>query len=452
MQRFANILKRLLPSPFSIALVLTGITWLLAIVFAKPQEVSITAHTQDVLIYWANGLWSQGLLVFAFQMMLMLILGHVLALSEPIDKVLAKLTKNVRSGAEAAAWVTFLSVAVGLFNWGLALVVGAVFARKIGEFAAANNLKINYAVIGAAGYSGLLVWHGGISGSSLIKVAEPGHLAGMVSADLATELPNRLTFDATVFSTMNLLVSAVLLVALPTVMYLVAKKAKPMGIALETRVNQTKLSIPEGAERLDYSSRFGKLFGIVVLSVVFIFFLQEGFLGYFTPNRINLLLFGLCLVSHKHISGLLQALNEAIGGASGILLQFPLYFGIMGVFNSSGLISLFSETLVNNSSELSFPLFTFLSAAVVNIFVPSGGGQWVVQGPIILEAALALKADLGKSILALAYGDQLTNMLQPFWALPLLGITGLKAKEILPYTLVLLVAGAIIFVSALLFF
>ncbi len=452
MQRFANMLKKVLPSPFSIALLLTAATWIIAMLFAKPQGASVQEHAGDILLFWANGLWSSGLLVFAFQMMLMLILGHVLALSKPVDLALTRLTKQMKSGAEAAAWVTFVSVAVGLFNWGLALVVGAVFARKVGEYAASHNLKINYAVIGAAGYSGLLVWHGGISGSSLIKVAEPGHLAGMVATNLVDSLPSRLTFDATVFSSMNLTVSVVLLVVLPSVMYFVARKAKPMGISLETRINQEQMTLPQGAERLDHSFWFGKAFGLVVIVVVVLFFVQEGFLGYFTPNRINLLLLGLCLLAHKHVAGLLKALDEAISGASGILLQFPLYFGIMGVFNSSGLISLFSETLVNNSTEITFPLYTFISAAIVNVFVPSGGGQWVVQGPIILEAALALGVDLGKSILALAYGDQLTNMLQPFWALPLLGITGLKAKEILPYTLILLLAGASIFILALLLF
>ncbi len=107
---------------------------------------------------------------------------------------------------------------------------------------------------------------------------------------------------------------------------------------------------------------------------------------------------------------------------------------------------------VSISNETTFPIFTFISAGIVNVFVPSGGGQWAVQGPIIIEAAQQLGVDIPKCVMALAYGDQLTNMLQPFWALPLLGITGLKAKEILPYTLILLVAGSVIFITSLLSF
>ena len=111
-----------------------------------------------------------------------------------------------------------------------------------------------------------------------------------------------------------------------------------------------------------------------------------------------------------------------------------------------------SNFFVSISNETSFPIFTFISAGLINIFVPSGGGQWAIQGPIIIEAASQLGVSISKSIMALAYGDQLTNMLQPFWALPLLGITGLKAKEILPYTLILLIAGTVIFVGGLLIF
>jgi short-chain fatty acids transporter len=158
------------------------------------------------------------------------------------------------------------------------------------------------------------------------------------------------------------------------------------------------------------------------------------------------------LLLHGNFYRFLKAIEQAIGGVSGILIQFPLYFGIMGIMNNSGMVQDFSQFFVSISSEFSFPIFTFISAGIVNIFVPSGGGQWVVQGPIILQAADALGVALPKSILALAYGDQLTNMLQPFWALPLLGITGLKAKDILPFTLILFLIGGILYLSVLMLF
>ena len=141
-------------------------------------------------------------------------------------------------------------------------------------------------------------------------------------------------------------------------------------------------------------------------------------------------------------------LQEAIGGASGILIQFPLYFGILAIMHQAGLIERISDFFVAHTSADSFPLMTFLSAGLVNFFVPSGGGQWAIQGPILISTALTFKVDLAKTVMAFAYGDQLTNMLQPFWALPLLGITGLKARDILPYTLLLmLIAGTVMAVG-----
>ena len=140
------------------------------------------------------------------------------------------------------------------------------------------------------------------------------------------------------------------------------------------------------------------------------------------------------------------------GSASGILIQFPLYFGIMGIMNSSGLVDVFANFFVNISNTTTYPIFTMLSGGLVNIFVPSGGGQWAVQGIIVLQSAIDLGVSIPKSIMALTYGDQLTNMLQPFWALPLLGITQLKAKEILPYTIMIMLLGFIIFSVCLVVF
>ena len=122
----------------------------------------------------------------------------------------------------------------------------------------------------------------------------------------------------------------------------------------------------------------------------------------------------------------------------------------MGIINQSGLTLLMSNFFINISNEITFPIFTFLSAGIVNIFVPSGGGQWAIQGPIVIESALKLGVPLPKAIMALAYGDQITNMLQPFWALPLLGVTRLKAKEIVPYTIILMLVGSLVYIVGLL--
>ncbi len=137
----------------------------------------------------------------------------------------------------------------------------------------------------------------------------------------------------------------------------------------------------------------------------------------------------------------MQAVNSAIASSSGIMIQFPIYAGIMGLMNYSGLAAIFTQSLVSISSAATLPLMGFFSAAVVNFFVPSGGGQWAVQGPILMEAALQLGASVPKTILALAYGDELTNMIQPFWAIPLMAITGVKARSIIPFTFIVMLVG-----------
>jgi short-chain fatty acids transporter len=171
-------------------------------------------------------------------------------------------------------------------------------------------------------------------------------------------------------------------------------------------------------------------------------------LAFVTPDWINLMLLGLALVAHGSVRSVLRALDEAISGATGILIQFPLYFGIMGMVTGTGLGAWLAEALVGATPATMLPEALFVASGVLNVFVPSGGGQWAVQGPLVLEACHALGVPVERGIMAMAFGDELTNMLQPFWALPLLGITGLSARDILPYTLlVMAVAGAVMAVG-----
>jgi len=443
-KKVEKVLKGLLPAPFTIAVLLTFFTFILALFITEPKAEE--SHVIQLLSYWEKGVWHPPLLVFAIQMMLMLVLGHVLALTKPINSLIEKGTSFCNNTANAAAIVTFFTLVVSLFNWGLGLIFGAIFARKVGEHASKNNIPLNYPLIGAAGYSGLMVWHGGISGSAPIKIAEEGHfLADKIGV---------ISQGETIFSTMNISVSIVLLIVLPLTMYYLGKKSKNSALPTQTLLENDIIEI-QGAEKIDHSKIIAYIFGGIILAFAFYkaFILPEKIsLTIITPNYINLVLLGLAIMMHSSFYNFLKGVDKAINGASGILIQFPLYFGIMGIMNHSGMVQIMSDFFVSISNETTFPIFTFISAGIVNVFVPSGGGQWAVQGPIIVEAATQLGVSIPKSVMALAYGDQLTNMLQPFWALPLLGITGLKAKEILPYTLILLLVGIVIFITGLLLF
>ncbi|MEO0572041.1 MAG: TIGR00366 family protein [Bacteroidota bacterium] len=450
-----NSFRRFLPSPFTIAVLLTVLTILLALLFGQgPENGNQLFH---VLKLWEQGVWNNGLLVFAYQMMLILVLGHVLVLSKPMELLILKLTGLVKNSANAAILVALSTLLVSFFNWGLGLIFGALLARKVGEYAQAQRIPINYPLIGACGYAGLMVWHGGISGSAPLKVSEAGHLTQLMSAfqshPLTANLPTSISTSETIFSLSNVLIFITVLVSITALSYYLGKRAKPTPIKLSMyRFKNVDSKKSRGAERLDHSKSFSLFFGLLILvafMVQYLPFLKQLNL---TPNLLNFFMLGLAILLHGNFSNFLKAVEEAIGDVSGILIQFPLYFGIMGIMGGSGMINQISDFFVSISTETTLPIFTFLSAGLVNIFVPSGGGQWAVQGPLILESAMSLGVPLPKAVMALAYGDQLTNMLQPFWALPLLGITKLKAKEILPYTMLFMVVGGLIYMVGLLLF
>jgi short-chain fatty acids transporter len=446
-RRLMNGLKNSLPMPFTIAVILT-LTAILSVYILQPTAPEFLGDKLglgEIILFWEKGFWE--LLAFTMQMVLILVLGHVLALSKPIDNLTNGLTKYGDTTAKAAMIVAFTTLIVAFFNWGLGLVFGAIIARKMGENAMAQGRKLNYPLIGAAGYSGFMFWHGGFSGSAPLTVAAENHFLSDKIGTIGAEL--------TILSPMNITLFILVLFAIPGWFFWMGKKGKN---EIELNLNTTNNSVEEkpetSAERLDHSKILGMLFGglIIFLGIYKAITSEGGGLSFLQLNFINFLLLGLGIAFHGTFHKFIKATEAAIGGSVGIIIQFPLYAGIMGIMKYSGMIALVSEGFVAISTPETLPIFTFFSAGLVNIFVPSGGGQWVVQGPIVMTAALEIGSSVPKNIMALAYGDQITNMIQPFWALPLLGITGLKAKDLIPYTFVLMLIGSIIFIGGLLIF
>jgi len=442
-----TLFQKYIPSPFVIAILLTLLTMVLAILFTEnPSE---TSHPITILKFWEEGIWNNDLLVFAYQMMLILVLGHVLVLSKPMSWLISKITVYAKDTVSAVLLVSITTMLVAFFNWGLGLIFGAIMARKIGEAALQKGFKINYPLVGAAGYIGLMIWHGGISGSAPLKVAEEGHLSTMmkdiVSSEALASIPEIITSQQTIFSWWNLLIFGILLIVIPFTFYVLARNGKTTELPDFTIIKEVS-DTKEKNEKLDNSKLLAIGFGFIIITTFFARYYNKSL----TPNMLNFLMLGLGFILHGNFKNFGKAVEEAIGGASGILIQFPLYFGIMGIMKSTGMVTMISDTFIAIATETTLPIFTFFSAGLINVFVPSGGGQWAIQGPIVIESALSLDVPLPKAIMALAYGDQVTNMLQPFWALPLLGITKLKAKEILPYTLILMVVGSAIYILGLL--
>ena len=457
--KYIKGVRFLLPSPFSIAILLTLFTFILA--FFWPMNIYIedlnwVDKFTQILISWNEGLWNVQGMAFAVQMMLMLLLGHVLALSKSVDAAINKLLPFCSNNAKSALIVTFFTLIVSWFNWGLGLIFGAIFCKKIMDYASQISIGLNHGLIGAAGYSGLMIWHGGISGSSLVKISEVGHLKDLAPEIVKSSAPLLIGFSKTVLSNMNIAVTCSLLVTLPITMYFLGKKTKVVipNKTKEIKYEDKKFNLI-GFEKFDQSKLAGTIIGLFI--IIFCGYLAISHpltksFQFINPNYLNLTLLGLALVFHRTISSFLRATEKAIVGTVGILIQFPLYFGIMGVVSDTGIINDLATYFQSISSNYTYPIFTFLSAGLVNFLVPSGGGQWYIQGPLIIQSAIEMGIPLSKSIMAMAYGDQLTNMMQPFWALPLLGITGLKAKDILPYTLIMMLVGLVVFSLGLLIF
>lgn len=443
--------RKTLPTPFTIAVLLTFLTFFLSFFFTESSPVQ---HITKLANYWEKGIWNSKLLVFAYQMILILVLGHVLVLSKPVDKLISKLVVHTKSTATAVVLVSFSTMLVAFFNWGLGLIFGAIMARKVAEYAQQKNISINYPIVGAAGYVGLMVWHAGISGSAPLDAAGSGRIKELLTNTTITSanLPNAIATSSTIFSYWNLIIFGVVIFAVPTFLFFLAKKTKATPINLPTYQYNSKPTNINGAEKLDHSKILSTLFGLLLLLVFIHIYGKAALQLNLTLNAINFLMFALAILLHGSFYSFLKALEEAIKGTSGILIQFPLYFGIMGIMTSTGMVSSIADYFIAISNKTTLPILTFFSAGLVNIFVPSGGGQWVIQGPIVLESAIKLGVPLPKAVMALAYGDQITNMLQPFWALPLLGITKLKAREILPYTLLLMLLGTVIYIGGLLIF
>ena len=429
---YARAFQRWMPTPLSIAVLLTGLAAALAL---RDSAAS------DVLGAWVQGMWSPGLIRFGFQAMFMLVLGHVLALAPPVMRALGRgVAWVVKDARWVAGKVALLSMGLGWLNWGLGLIGGAILVRGVmDEYRnRGGQSPIHLGVLGAAGYAGMLVWHGGLSGSAPLKVAENGHLQELVGqADWAQSLPNSIGLRETVFSSWSLTLTAVVAVLTVALFAWLGRTVKSNGPVPFLAVQPASLDENEAsrafADRLDRGRLLSAITGVTCLAGA-VWWASSGApvqeLKFITPDWINMALLGSALIAHRSVREFLKALDEAIRGASGILVQFPLYFGIMGMVTGTGLGPWIAEGLVGATSRAWLPLALFTSSGILNVFVPSGGGQWAVQGPLVLEACQALDLDYSKGIMAMAFGDQLTNMLQPFWALPLLGITGLNARDI----------------------
>jgi short-chain fatty acids transporter len=425
---FSGLVQRWLPDAFVIAVILTCVVFLSGIAFEGQSVASMAEH-------WGNGFWN--LLGFSMQMILILVLGSVVAMSRPVKSTLISIAGFAKTPSQGVVLVTFVSM-LGLWvNWGFGLVVAALFAREV----ASQVKNSHFPLLVASAYSGMLIWHAGLSGSIPLKIASTGSDA--LSQLLGGQV---IPLSETIFVWQNIAIVLALAATLPVLLVMMMPDKKQRlefdgEEPLNTEVDQEALSPAEKLEHMPLINFL--LVGLGVVYLVGYFELGKGF----DLNLINLCLLLAGLALHINPSNYLDAMRQAAGTSSGIILQFPLYAGLMGMMVDSGLAISMSQWFVDVSSKESFSAITFFSAGVVNFFVPSGGGQWAVQAPIVVPAATQLGVPINQVAMAVAWGDGWTNMIQPFWALPLLAISGLNLRQIMGYCIVILIWSGILISS-----
>nr|WP_106782088.1 short-chain fatty acid transporter [Lysinibacillus timonensis] len=434
MTKVANtIMEKYLPDPYIFVAILTVLVLFLGIILTPSTPL-------DMVVHWGNGFW--GLLSFTMQMVIVLAAGHVLANSPVFKKFLSSTASKIKKPSTAIIVVSFISLIACWINWGFGLVIGALFAKEI----ARHVKKVDYRLLIASAYSGFIIWHGGLAGSIPLSVATAGHpFESMMGVVPTTQ---------TIFTPYNLFIVIVITLTLPFFNRWMLPKDEDIVEVDPKLLEEEKQDFPSAektfASWTERSFVLTVLIGAIGVTYLIYHFYTKGFA--LDLNIVNTIFIILGVILHGTPQRFLAAAQNAIKTTTGIVFQFPFYAGIMGMMTASGLAGVFSEWFIAISNDVTFYLFAFYSAGLVNFFVPSGGGQWAVQAPIMLEAAQSMGADYAKTAMAIAWGDAWTNMIQPFWALPALAIAGLKAKDIMGFCLfVLIFTGIIISVGFLVF-
>jgi short-chain fatty acids transporter len=450
---FTRIAERTLPDAFIFLVLLT----LLVLVLG----MGTGANPREVLNHWGEGFFS--ILEFTMQSTLMLVLGFALANTPPVHAALRRFAKVPRNEVQVIVVTVLVMMAASWISWGFGLIAGGIVAREMGIV---HRGKVHYPLVVASAYAGFLVWHAGYGGSIPQLVATPGHFL--------EEQMGVVPVSETIFSTTTLIILAALVVVVPLAMVLMRPSA-------EERVSLPDSVLPEGdvstdevgakstpsfgpgaahaqelerkrpflAERLEHMRAVPLILGFLGLLYLVSYYAGGGSLN------INMVIYSFLVAGLLLIPSVREYLNQLAGGAraaAAIIVQFPFYGALMGVMVGTGMVTTLANFFADISSADTLPFWSFISGGIVNMFVPSGGGQWAVQGPIMTEAAAQLGADQGSTAMGLAWGDAWTNMIQPFWALPLLAIAGLGIRDIMGYTAVLLfLSGAVIGGGLLLF-
>lgn len=424
----------LVPDAFSIASVLTFATLGAAVLWAG-------ASPETAVRAWGQGIWT--LLPLSMQIAFVVFAGYLLAVSPPMARLIDVIAAWPKTPAQAVGLAAFTSMGISWLNWGVGLVASAILVKSI----AARRPDVNYPLLVAAGYLGMgVTWHAGPSGTVPLLFA--GRDSFMVRDRL---LAAPVALSETIFSPGNLIFTAVAALVLGFVAVMLARKP---GVfpppPLEPPPPQAADTSAKPATFAEWLSRTRLVtLALGLLGLLFLFLESRAGTFSLSLDMVNLIVLALALILHRNAAALLAHVEEAARPLHGVVLQFPLYAGIYGVIKDTGLANRLAEVFLSVATTDSLPTVVFAYSAFLNYWVPSGGAKWAMEAPYLLKSAAALDVSPARIAMAYSYGDMATNLIQPFWAIPLLAVARLEFKHILGYELIFFVVYSALVVGAL---
>lgn len=420
---FVYLFEKVLPDAYVFALLLTFLGSLLAFALAPHGDPG------SILSGWYNGVFS--IFTFAFQMVMMLTTGYALASTPLAHGALQRIASFPKSPRGAIALTVVVSLIASWLNWGLGLVTSALLAREV-----AKRIRIDFGWLVAAAYSGFVISTEGLSGSIALSQATHGSALNIVEKVTGNILP----LSQTVFTRFNLVPIVALIVILPVILCFAGPVDKDVVAADTERLKTEDAPIAN----LEKSEGLGILLDRAWPLSLGLFSVGAGALAWALArsrfsldlNSVILILFLAGVLFHWRPSAYVGAMRKAGRFTGPLILQYPLYGGLMGIMTSTGLAGVIAQAMIKFSSTRTLPFFTYLTSLIITLFIPSGGGHWAVQGPFAIPAAQALHASLAGTTMSVAMGESVANMLQPFWVLPILAIAGVSMRRVMGFMVI----------------
>ncbi len=428
-----------MPSAYVFALLLTLFTGLMALIWTD-------ASLMNVLSGWYDGFWS--LLAFGMQIILVIVTAYSIAQSDPVEKGINWIARFIKTPGQVYLFVLISSALFSLISFGMIVIV-AILAREL----AIRVKGLNYPFLIACVYFGMGSWVAGASSSiALLLNTEDNFL---IEAGILSELiPTAYTLG----SNLNLVMILLFIVVCPFLfLILIPKnsKQKELSDLLILDNLQKESSVKEEADsyKLPFKAVSDILNNSAFLQITISIF---GFIyigNYFYLNGFDLnfniiifmfLILGLFL--HRTPLRYSISMKRSSSNISGILFQYPFYAGIMGIMFSTGLGDKIGEIQSSFATMTNYPFLAYVSGGLVNFAIPSAGGEFAVIGPSIISVVkdlgaglseLEVTAMIARASMAIAYGESLSNALQPFYLLIIFPVmaagTKLQARDIMGF-------------------